>query len=92
MKLLEGKMVVEVKPHGTNKGTAIATFMAEAPFAGRRPVFLGDDVTDEDGFETVNALGGVSILVGDRPSAARWGLPSVAAVHRWLAAALEPAP
>jgi trehalose 6-phosphate phosphatase len=89
IKLLEGKMVVEVKPQGTNKGTAIAAFLREAPFEGRRPVFLGDDVTDEDGFTAVNALGGISILVGERPSAAPWSLPSVASVHRWLGEVIE---
>jgi trehalose 6-phosphate phosphatase len=89
IKLLEGKMVVEVKPQGANKGTAVAAFLAEAPFAGRRPVFLGDDVTDEDGFAAADRAGGMSILVGERPSAARWRLPSVAAVHHWLGEIVE---
>ena len=89
IKLLEGKMVVEVKPQGTNKGTAIAAFLREAPFEGRRPVFVGDDVTDEDGFAAVNEAAGVSILVGERPSAACWSLPSVAGVHRWLGELVE---
>jgi trehalose 6-phosphate phosphatase len=89
IKLLEGKMVIEVKPQGTNKGTAVAAFLDEPPFKGRRPVFLGDDVTDEDGFAAANDAGGVSILVGERPSAARWRLPSVASVHRWLADIIE---
>ena len=53
----EGKMVVELKPAGCDKGKAIAQFMREAPFEGRVPVFLGDDVTDEYGFRVVNATG-----------------------------------
>jgi trehalose 6-phosphate phosphatase len=89
LRLLPGKMVVELKPHGADKGLAMAHFMAEPPFAGRRPVFVGDDVTDEDGFRAVNALGGLSLRIGDeRPSAAHTRLPSVDACRAWLAGAL----
>jgi len=45
-----GKYVVELRPAGTDKGEAIRAFMEEAPFAGRTPVFIGDDVSDEHGF------------------------------------------
>ncbi|MDE0202021.1 MAG: trehalose-phosphatase [Rhodospirillaceae bacterium] len=62
--VIEGKFVFEIGPRGHNKGTAIEAFMGEAPFLGRTPVFCGDDITDEDGFEAVNARGGVSIRVG----------------------------
>lgn len=79
-----GKCVVEIKPRGVNKGEAIAAFMQEAPFAGRRPVFVGDDLTDEAGFGIVNQLGGVSVKVGSGDTQARWRLPDVAAVHQWL--------
>ena len=83
--LLRGNMVVEAKGATTDKGAAVRAFMAEAPFEGRTPVFVGDDVTDEDGFAAVNEMRGYSVLVGDRsPTAARYRLADVPAVHRWL--------
>ena len=62
--VVEGKFVFEIRPREPTKGTAIEAFMGEAPFLGRTPVFCGDDITDEDGFEVINARGGVSIRVG----------------------------
>lgn len=90
--ILRGKMVVEIKLSGSNKGQAIRTFMEEPPFRGRRPVFIGDDVTDEAGFEAVNALDGVSVKVGDGPTVARWRLADVTAVVAWLETVLAGAP
>lgn len=87
--LQEGKCVVEVKPGGVDKGTAIEDYLCEPPFAGRRPVFIGDDVTDEHGFAVVNRSRGLSIKVGGGESRARHRLRDVAAVRAWLAAALE---
>ncbi len=87
LELLEGKCMLELKPPGTDKGSGIRQLLANPPFAGRRPVFVGDDVTDEAGFSAVNALGGVSVAVGmERASAAGFRLADVAAVLRWLAA------
>jgi len=84
--LLQGKMVLELKPPGCDKGQAIAAFMGEAPFAGRRPVFAGDDVTDEAGFKVVNRQGGVTIRIGADavPTAARHSQPDVSAMQSWL--------
>lgn len=87
-----GKMVVELRPAGSDKGSAIESFMTLAPFRDRRPVFLGDDLTDEHGFAAVNRLGGLSIRVGmPVETLARWALPSVAAAQAWLAQNLSPA-
>lgn len=83
--LQAGELVVELKTPGTSKGTAVRAFMAEAPFAGGLPVMVGDDLTDEDGFEAAAALGGFGVLVGpERSTAARYRLEDVEAVLGWL--------
>ncbi len=88
-----GKMVVELKHPSADKGQALKKFMATPPFAGTLPVFLGDDLTDEDGFASANALGGVGILVGpDRETHAAFRLDDVASVRQWLADASEQLP
>ena len=81
-----GKMVVELRPSGKDKGVAIAEFMDEPPFKGRTPVFVGDDLTDEFGFAMINRVGGHSVKVGEGESAARWRSPDSAAVRAWLTA------
>ncbi len=85
--VLDGKMVVELVPAGRDKGSAIRELLRAAPFAGRRPVFLGDDVTDEAGFRTVNEMGGISVQVSgqERPTAARYRLDNVGRVLQLLA-------
>jgi trehalose 6-phosphate phosphatase len=89
LELQRGKYVVEIKPAGIDKGSAIAEYLAEFPFKGRRPVFMGDDLNDERGFAEVNRHDGISIKVGEGPSCARFRLPDVAAVHAWLGTALK---
>jgi trehalose 6-phosphate phosphatase len=80
-----GNLVLELVPADVDKGRAVRRLLEQAPFTGRTPVFVGDDLTDEYGFETVNALGGWSVLVGPRPNShAMYALPDVAAVHAWL--------
>ena len=88
-RLQAGDHVVELRPGGdVDKGSAILAFLAEPPFRGRVPVFLGDDLTDERGFAAVNAHGGISVLVGDRAdSAARHALRDPTAVRAWLVSA-----
>jgi len=84
-----GKMVAELKLMPGDKGEVVRRLMQRAPFAGRRPVFLGDDLTDEDGFAACLAMGGLAIRVGadDRATRAPHGLPSPAAAIAWLAGA-----
>ena len=86
LRLIDGKMVLELRPVHHDKGRAIAAFMAEPPFRGRVPVFIGDDTTDEDGFAEVNRRGGLSVRVGPESAAteALCTLPSVASVLNWL--------
>lgn len=80
-----GKMVVEIGPAGANKGAAVVRLMAQPPYAGATPIFIGDDITDEDGFTAVADAGGHGILVGPpRPTAARYLLPDPQQVHKWL--------
>lgn len=88
--LKHGKQVVELTMPGSDKGSAVVRFMELAAFAGTAPLFVGDDVTDEDAFHAVGAYGGSGVLVGEpRPTAAHWRLSGVAAVHHWLTAALQ---
>jgi len=80
-----GKMMVELRLPGHDKGSAIAALLEHQPFRGHPPVFLGDDITDEPGFAACAARGGAGILVGPaRATEARYRLPGVAAVHEWL--------
>ena len=83
--LKPGNRVVELVSAGIDKGRAVAAFMARPPFAGSRPVFIGDDLTDEDGFAAVEHHGGFGIVVGDRlPTRARYRIPDVEGVYQWL--------
>lgn len=83
--LQHGDHVIELKPAGVDKGRALAALMQHAPFHGRTPWMLGDDLTDEHAFRHVNANGGVSVIVGARrPTEARCALDDPAAVRAWL--------
>lgn len=87
LSLQPGDHVVELRTPGPRKGDAVAAFMAAPPFAGARPVFVGDDLTDEDAFVAAARLGGFGVLVGAaRPTAARYRLADVGAALDWLEA------
>ncbi len=79
-----GKCVFEIRSDTIDKGSTIRHIMQLPRFAGRFPVFIGDDVCDEPGFAAVNALGGLSIKVGLEPSCARHRLRDAPHVHQWL--------
>ncbi|MBL8669766.1 MAG: trehalose-phosphatase [Alphaproteobacteria bacterium] len=89
--LLPGRLVWELRPFGVSKGTAVGAFMAQAPFRGRRPVFIGDDIADEDGFAAARAQGGLGLRVAGY-AGEDWPQPATppsftgpAAVRAWLA-------
>lgn len=85
LQVKRGKCVIELVPTGANKAMAVRKIMQVDPFIGSRPVFLGDDITDEDGMCAAKALGGFGVAVGERSSEnARYALASPAAVQHWL--------
>ena len=83
---LAGNMIWEVRPRGVDKGTAVARLMERAPFVGRRPVFIGDDVTDEDGITAAASMGGAGVRVpdvfGDAAGVRAW-LNEIARDGKW---------
>jgi trehalose 6-phosphate phosphatase len=85
-----GDMVAELRTPGPDKGSALARFMLEAPFAGARPIFIGDDLTDEAGFAAARGHGGVGILVGsNRPTLAHGRLAHPVATLSWIMHSLD---
>jgi trehalose 6-phosphate phosphatase len=86
--VVEGHAIAEIRQRGVDKAGAIRDLMRTPPFKGRLPVFVGDDVTDEDGFRAAAELGGFGVKVGAGETSAAFRLPDVEAVHRWLATLL----
>jgi trehalose 6-phosphate phosphatase len=84
--LMQGKMLWEVRPRGADKGHAVKRLMARPPFLGRLPVFIGDDVTDEDGMRVARPMGGAGLrvpdLFGDAAGCRAW-LAATAARGDW---------
>ncbi|NNM74487.1 trehalose-phosphatase [Enterovirga aerilata] len=92
-KIQEGKAVREIVPAQAGKGEGIRALMQMAPYGGRRPVFIGDDRTDEHGFDAVNRMGGVTVKIGPGETLARYRLATPAelreAMSGWLAGRLS---
>jgi trehalose 6-phosphate phosphatase len=84
-RLQQGKLVAEIVPASAAKGTAILDLLEEAPYRGRRPVFIGDDLTDEAGFAVVNERGGVSVRVGEGKTRAHYRMRDAGMVRTFLA-------
>lgn len=80
-------MAWEIRPRGADKGSAVTALMTETPFAGRRPIFIGDDVTDEDGMRAARALGGAGLRVdeffGDPNGVRAWLAEAAAGSGAW---------
>lgn len=84
VRVVRGKMVVEMKLADRTKADAIGEFMGEPPFAGRTPLFAGDDLTDEDGFAAIEQWHGISIKIGDEETKAAHRFADIAGFHDWL--------
>lgn len=88
--LQPGNLVIEFKPADMDKGRAVIELLGNPPFAGRLPVYLGDDLTDEHAFVSIQKKHGIGVLIGSpRPTHASFSLPSPAAVEAWLARVLD---
>ncbi|MGH8279050.1 MAG: trehalose-phosphatase [Gammaproteobacteria bacterium] len=90
LSLQRGKYVLEIRPASCGKDTAIRYLLGTPEFAGRTPIFAGDDATDENAFRLVNTLGGLSIKVGAGASNARYRLADPTALRVWLAELAQP--
>jgi trehalose 6-phosphate phosphatase len=86
LEILHGKAVIEIRRPGVDKGAAISALMHEAPFRGRRPLYIGDDATDDDAFVVLPEFQGIAIFVGPEREGALRRFDSPAEVRRWLAA------
>jgi trehalose 6-phosphate phosphatase len=82
--ILPGKRVLDIKPAAVSKGTAVRKLMSLAPFAGRVPVFAGDDITDEEVFAVLPEFDGVGLSVGRQMDGATFAFDTPAGIRSWL--------
>ncbi|WP_340645360.1 trehalose-phosphatase [Phenylobacterium sp.] len=88
--LQAGSMVVELRSPGPDKGAALRAYMAEVPFRGATPIFIGDDLTDEAAFEAAESFGGFGVIVGERrPTRAQYRIAGPPRVLDWISRSLE---
>jgi trehalose 6-phosphate phosphatase len=85
VEILPGKQMVDVKPAGINKGDAVRELMQHAPFAGRRPIFIGDDTTDVPVFNIMPKFDGLAFSVGGIAADVHGHFDTPEAVRAWLA-------
>ncbi len=81
---LAGKSVLEIKPQAFDKGTAVTAIMADPPFSGRRPIYIGDDVTDESAFAVVSRWNGRGYAVGEPRIGASRAFADPSQVREWI--------
>jgi trehalose 6-phosphate phosphatase len=89
LRVMHGNMVSEAALPGVDKGTALRGFMSRPPFKGRRPVMIGDDTTDEDGFAAAQALGGFGLRIGGHATCAHYRVDDMDTALAWLGATLS---
>jgi trehalose 6-phosphate phosphatase len=91
IEILPGKSVCEIKHAGFTKATGVLELMTHEPFKGRRPIFIGDDVTDESVFAIMPELGGLSFSVGRRATGVAGHFDQPRDVREWLAHLIDEA-
>jgi trehalose 6-phosphate phosphatase len=84
IEVLPGKCVCEIKQAGFDKASGVRELMSHAPFRNRRPIFIGDDVTDESVFAIVPGLGGLAFSVGRHASGVAGHFDTPSDVRAWL--------
>lgn len=89
LRVMHGNCVSEAAPESIDKGTALREFLADPPFRGRRPVMIGDDTTDEDGFAAAQDAGGFGLRIGGTTTCARYRVETMEDALAWLAGTLE---
>ncbi len=83
--VLQGHMVLEIKRASVTKGTGLRALMAQSPFKGRKPIFAGDDRTDEDALAVLPEYGGIGISVGHKSPGASYDVCSPQDIREWIA-------
>jgi trehalose 6-phosphate phosphatase len=89
LQAVKGHAIFEIRQRDITKANAVRRFMRRPPFHGRTPVFVGDDVTDEDGMREAAAEGGFGVKIGPGRTFAAYRLPDTSAVHNWLSRLTE---